>query len=291
MKRIALTIALLIFIANAQEPLVRNPATPEQAKSMQASAAAQLNLPIERKVEISDGVFMEFVLIPAGEFVMGSPSNEKNRGWDEGPLHQVRISKSFYLGKYEVTQEQYEAILGENPKLKFRSPNLPVENVDWRQAGIFCQAVSNKTGLKMRLPTEAEWEYSCRAGTDTEFYTGNMIDPEQANYDWGKSYNKSKRANSLGRTKMVGSYPPNAFGLYDMHGNVWEWCQDIYKNDYYKASRIVDPVNDGPKGSRVIRGGAWNEGPEKLRSAQRSKRIEGADRRHIGFRVLMEIEQ
>jgi len=196
----------------------------------------------------------------------------------------------FIGGKYEVTQRQYEAVLGPNRKFKFIGDEYPAENVEWYQCGMFCNAVSNKTGLKMRLPTEAEWEYACRAGTDTAFNTGATIIAGQANYDCGQSYQGGRTGSPMSRTCKVGSYQPNAFGLYDMHGNVCEWCQDIYKNDFYKKGPQVDPVNDGRKGSRVVRGGSWIHPPVMVRCADRNKRIQGADRKYLGFRVLMEVE-
>lgn len=292
MKKFILLLILPFLLGCEERPElgIRIPETPIDAKNLQLQTSQQLSTPIEKQVEIANGVTMEFMLIPAGKFHMGSPKSEKERGNDEGPLHQVKISKPFYMGKYEVTQKQYESVMGINRKIKFRGKDLPVENVDWYQAVMYCNVLSNKTGEKIRLPSEAEWEYSCRAGTVTPFYTGDRIEPEQANYNTTLSYNKSKATALLDNTAKVGSYPPNPFGLYDMSGNVWEWCQDIYKSDFYKKSPVADPVNDGRKGSRVIRGGSWNHRPSKLRSADRNKRIQGADRRHIGFRVAMEIE-
>ncbi|MFA5785149.1 MAG: formylglycine-generating enzyme family protein [Phycisphaerae bacterium] len=289
-------IVLLFFplIIGCDEPKnlgPRTPATPEQAKSMQAEAAAQNGIPAEKTVEIANGVTMEFVLIPAGEFYMGSPSNEAWRESIEGPVHYVKISKPFYMGKYEVTQKQYESVVGPNPKTEFKGDEQPIENVEWYQAVTFCNAVSNKIGAKVRLPSEAEWEYACRAGTQTAFNTGEIINPDQANYDCDRSYKGSRTTSPPGRTCKVGSYPPNAFGLYDMHGNVSEWCQDIFKNDYYKKSPTTNPCNDGLKGSRIVRGGAWCHSPVMLRSAERSKRIQGADRKFLGFRVVMEAER
>jgi formylglycine-generating enzyme required for sulfatase activity len=284
MKKFVVLLGLLIVLGCEETvPLgPRNPATIDQAKTLQSETARNRGLPAEKTVEIAKGVAMDFVLIPAGRFHMGSPAGERSRDSDEGPLHQVEISKPFYMGKYEVTQKQYEAVLGYNRKVKFRGPDLPVENVEWGQCQMFCSALSNKTDSKMRLPTEAEWEYACRAGTDTPFNTGSTINPNQANYDCTQSYNGD-------RTSQVGSYPPNAFGLYDMHGNVCEWCQDIYKKDFYGKSPTVDPVYDGGKGRRVVRGGSWIHPPAMVRSAERNRRIQGADRRYLGFRVVMEI--
>jgi formylglycine-generating enzyme required for sulfatase activity len=293
MKKFVILLGLFL-IAGCSEPKAlgpRIPATADEAKALQSATAERLGVAVEKKVEIADGISMDFVLIPAGQFHMGSPPSEWWRDSDEGPLHQVEISKSFYMGKYEVTQQQYEAVLGPSRKIKFRGPDLPVENVEWSQCQMFCGAVSNKAGLKVRLPTEAEWEYACRAGTDTAFNTGPTVNASQANYDCTQSYNGGRTGPPVDRTSKVGSYQPNAFGLYDMHGNVCEWCQDIYKKDFYKNSPGADPANDGRRGRRVIRGGSYIHPPVMVRSAERNRRIQGADRRYLGFRVLLEIEE
>jgi formylglycine-generating enzyme required for sulfatase activity len=292
MKQFLILPALLLILSSGEikELGPRMPATPEEAKSMQSQAAEEKGIPVEKTVEIADGVTMDFVLIPAGEFHMGSPDDEAERESIEGPVHQVKISKPFYMGKYEVTQKQYEAVMGPNPKTAFRGDEFPVENVEWNQAVLFCKTVSNKNGLKVRLPSEAEWEYACRAGTETAFNTGETINPDQANYDSNKVYQWGRKALPLDRTCKVGSYQPNAFGLYDMHGNVSEWCRDIFEKDYYKHSPVNDPVYDDEKGSRVVRGGSWKDSPDKLRSAERSKRMQGADRKFLGFRVVLETE-
>jgi len=269
-----------------------NPATPAAAKLLQEQTALELGLPTEKIIELGSNTRMEFVLIPAGEFNMGSPRFEKKRAPDEGPLHHVMISKPFYMGKHEVTQAQYKAIMGRLIKeCVFTGDDLPVENVDWNGADVCLKALSVSKGMEFRLPTEPDWEYACRAGTTTPFNTGETITAEQANYDAKYVYGKGVVGKCLEATVPVGSYPPNAFGLYDMHGNVWEWCSDFYHDKYYKNSEAVDPK--GPpatKGSRVIRGGSWNHNPGKLRSADRNKRIQGADRRYLGFRALLEVE-
>lgn len=229
-----------------------------------------------------DGI--EFVYIPPGSFMMGSPTNESGRGFRE-TQHRVTLTKGFSMQTTEVTQGQWRAVMGSNPS-QFRNcgDECPVEMVSWDDVQKFISKLNRKEGgSRYRLPTEAEWEYAARAGSTTRFCFGDEDSRlvEYARYDvnlWGRS------------THSVAQKKPNAWGLYDMHGNVWEWCQDIYKSNYYKKSHTVDPVNDGRKGSRVIRGGSWNHPPEKLRSADRNKRIQGADRRHIGFRVVMEIE-
>ena len=293
MKKYVLLLLLLVVVG-CDEPLTLeppNPATAALAKQLQGQTALDLALPAEKTIELDSETSMEFVLIPAGQFNMGSPKTEKRRESDEGPLHHVTISKPFYMAKHEITQAQYKAIMGRLMKpCKFTGDSLPVENVDWNQADTCLKALSKRTGMEFRLPTEAEWEYACRAGTSTPFNTGETINPEQANYDSKYVYGKGVVGACKEATVPVGSYPPNAFGLYDMHGNVWEWCSDLYKNNYYKNSEPVDPKGPATGGPRVIRGGSWNHNPIKLRSADRNKRIPGADRRYLGFRALLEIE-
>ena len=189
--------------------------------------------------DLGNGVKLEMVAIPGGTFMMGASEAEKVYD-DEMPQHQVTLSE-FYLGKYQVTQAQWEAVMGNNPSY-FKGANLPVERVSWEDAQEFCQKLSQRTKKTYRLPTEAEWEYACRAGT-TGAYAG-VLD-EMA---W---YNK----NSEGKTHAVGQKKPNVFGLYDMHGNVWEWCQDWYGN--YSSASQTNPTGPQAGTSRVLRGGSW----------------------------------
>ncbi len=260
-----------------------------KATIQQKQAAEKANLPLEKKIEISSEVNMVVVFVPAGEFEMGSPMEELKRDNDEGQ-HHIKLTKPFYMGKFEVTQLQYREIMSENPS-KFGGDNLPVDNVNWYEAARFLKKLSDKTGLKFRFPTEAEWEYACRAGTTTAFNTGTTIDSDFANYQATTPYANGIIGKDLERTTKVGSYAPNAFGLYDMHGNVWEWCGDFYDKEYYKITPTVNPqgpqVNDGDK---VMRGGAWNEKPYKCRSADRNNRGPKANQPVIGFRVVMDIE-
>ena len=261
-----------------------SPATIQQKKAADAA-----NLPLTKTIDLGNEVNMVVVFIPAGEFEMGSPMEELKRDSDEAQ-HHIKLTKAFYIGKFEVTQIQYRTIMSENPS-KFGGGKLPVENVSWYEAMRFLKKLSDKTGMKFRLPTEAEWEYACRAGTTTAFNTGTTLDSDVANYDAEKPYADGIIGKYLDRTCVVGSYPPNAFGLYDMHGNVWEWCNDIYNEDYYKVTPSIDPK--GPQtdgGDRVIRGGAWNEYAYKCRSADRNDRGPKANQSHIGFRVVLEIE-
>jgi formylglycine-generating enzyme required for sulfatase activity len=235
-------------------------------------------------------VKLKLTQIRAGNFMMGSPETEEGR-WGNETAHRVSVSRNFYLGVYPVTQEQYQAVMGNNPSEfqgKSDSPKRPVENVSWEEAQEFCRKLSLKTGRKARLPTEAEWEYACRAGTTTPFSFGATISTEQANYEGDSTYGKSKKGIYREETTVVGSFSPNAWGLYDMHGNVWEWCEDWYDSGYYKSSPAIDPVNREKAGGRVCRGGSWYRIPQGCRSASRGggePDNRGAD---LGFRIAVD---
>jgi len=189
--------------------------------------AKELGLPGVEEQELAEDVRLEMVLIPAGTFMMGSPASEKGRSDDE-TQHQVTLTKSYYMGKYEVTQEQWEAVMGKNPN-STKGARLPVTDVSWGDCQGFIKKLNASTKGGYRLPTEAEWEFACRAGTTTRYSFGDKITPKDANY----------RDSKIGKPVAVGSYKPNAFGLYDMHGNVWEWCEDL-EVDYPKGA-ITDP--------------------------------------------------
>jgi formylglycine-generating enzyme required for sulfatase activity len=195
--------------------------------------------------DLGQGVSLEMVLIPAGTFVMGSPASEEGRRGDE-TQHEVTLTKPYYMGKYEVTQEQWVAVMGDNPS-DTDVPKLPVTDVSWEDCQEFIKKLNEKTKVKYRLPTEAEWEYACRAGTSTANSFGAKITPQDANY--GDS--------GIEDPVEVGSYKPNAFGLYDMHGNVWEWCED-WKADYPKGA-VIDPKGPGTGTYRVLRGGGLSK--------------------------------
>ncbi len=226
-------------------------------------------------VDVGKGITMKLVKIPAGRFIMGSSSNESGRDGDEGPQHRVTISKSFYMGVYEVTQAQYQAVMGKNPS-KFKGVNRPVEKVSWNNAVEFCKRLSRKTGKTFRLPTEAEWEYACRGGTTSRFSFGNS-DTSLSAYAWYGS-------NSGNKTHDVGQKKPNAFGLYEMHGNVWEWCND-WKGQY-SSSSVTDPAGPVSGSYRVFRGGYWINSAGICRSANRSGGGPGRRSGSLGFRVV-----
>jgi formylglycine-generating enzyme required for sulfatase activity/serine/threonine protein kinase len=233
---------------------------------------------------VTNSIGMKLVFIPAGGFVMGSPSSESQRDNDEGPQHKVTISKSFYMGIYEVTQEQYQAVMGNN-RSYFKGENLPAERVSWNDAVEFCKKLSRKEGKTYRLPTEAEWEYACRAGTTTPFNTGETISTECANYYGNYTYGNGHKGLYRQKTTPVGSFSPNAFGLYDMHGNVWEWCQDRYDSKYYSNSPTVDPQGPSKGQYRVLRGGSWLN-TWGCRSALRFKDKPNKRGGDFGFRVV-----
>lgn len=217
----------------------------------------------------------EMVTIPAGSFTMGSPDSEAGRYGDESPPHQVTISRSFAAGKYEVTFDEWDACVresgcGHNPDdAGWGREKRPVVRISWDDAKQYVAWLSRKTGKSYRLLTEAEWEYVARAGTITAFSWGNGISPQQANYDASVSYAGSATGTKQGKTVPVVSYAPNAFGLYDVHGNVWEWVEDCKNANYIGAPNDGSPWTSGDCAQRVLRGGSWYNYPHDLRSANR----------------------
>ncbi len=203
---------------------------------------------------------------------------------NEQPQHQVKITKPFYMGMYPVTQAQYQALMGNNPS-EFKGESNPVERVSWNDAVEFCKKLSAKTGQTVRLPTEAEWEYACRAGTTTPFNTGETISTDQANYDGSVyTYGAGSKGECRQKTVAAGSFAPNAWGLYDMHGNVFEWCQDWYGP--YPSAEAIDPAGVEKGQSRVFRGGSWLSYPRFCRSASRSRSDPSLRYNYVGFRVV-----
>lgn len=239
---------------------------------------------------------IEMVEIPSGEFMMGSPDTESQRGSDESPQHRVTVS-SFWMGKYPVTQAQWKVVAElvkkvdrdlEADPAAFKGGNLPVEQVTWYDAMEFCARLSLVTKRPYRLPSEAEWEYACRAGTTTPFHFGPKITPDLANYDGNYVYGGSPRGEYRRKTTEVGSFQvANDFGLYDMHGNVWEWCLDHWHDNYEGAPTDGSAWTAGGDSSlRLLRGGSWDFNPRNCRSAFRNW-VEPADRNYsIGFRVV-----
>src|SRR4028119_1789850 len=223
---------------------------------------------------IGNGVTLDMIAIPGGSFVMGSPTSEAGRTDNEGRQRTVNISP-FFMGKYPITQEQWEVVMGNNPSLFksiLRSKKVPVDNVTWDGAVKFCHRLSQKTGKTYRLPSEAEWEYACRAGTTTPFYFGETITPDLVNYRGNNPYASAAKGLYRKQTTDVGNFSPNAFGLYDMHGNVWEWCSH----------------RDNDRNDRPVRcGGSWNHAAVNCRSAYRLTNSAGDRFSDIGFRVAL----
>ncbi|PPT05882.1 serine/threonine protein kinase [Geitlerinema sp. FC II] len=255
--------------------------------------------------QLGDGVELDMVLIPGGEFWMGSPEDELEHRDRESPRHLVKVPQ-FFMGKYPVTQSQWRAVAA-FPKVErelrsdpshFKGNNRPVEKVKWFDAVEFCQRLSKQTGRQYRLPSEAEWEYACRAGTTTPFHFGETITTDLANYRGtdneelegllSASYGRGPKGEFREKTTEVGSFPANAFGIYDMHGNVWEWCADDWHDNYEGApadGRIW--LNNNPiKHKKLIRGGSWTNNPGNCRSAFRLESYTTGSGNNTGFRVV-----
>ena len=253
--------------ADAPPPAIA-PFDAAAAETHQEAWADYLGLPIEKDITMPGGEKLTLILIPPGEFLMGSTAEEQARALEEakatndtwavtnipseGPQHRVRITKPFYLGKYEVTQAQWRSLMGTNPSEFKDSPRHPVEQVSWGDIQSFLVKLNDGASawkMTFALPTEAQWEYACRAGTTTPYYGGESED-DLRGYGWfGK--------NAGGTTHAVGELEPNAFGLYDMHGNLWERCADWYAEDYYTNALMDDPTGPLAGTARVTRGGVW----------------------------------
>jgi eukaryotic-like serine/threonine-protein kinase len=236
--------------------------------------------------DLANGVTLEMVQIPGGRFLMGSPAGEQERRSNEGPQHEVTVPE-FFMGKYEVTQAQYQAIMGSNPSL-FKGEKLPVEQVSWNDAVEFCKSLSLKTRRTYRLPSEAQWEYACRAGTTTPFYFGETITTDLVNYNGNYTYASTPKGKYRQQATDVGSLPPNAFGLYDMHGNVWEWCQDRWHDNYQGAPTDGSAWLTGSSINvpKLRRGGSWVNEPGNCRSAERDVTTPDNEDYISGFRVV-----
>lgn len=245
-----------------------------------ADVTARDGPPVRRVVELADAPPIELLWIEPGAYLRGSPSSEPDRDPDEGPLHRVVLTHGFYLATHEVTQAQWRSVMGENPALFQQgkdAPRRPVESVSWLSCADFLRCLNARSPGHFRLPTEAEWEYACRAGTSTRYPWGDAPEPWQTHpHAWANS-------RSFAMPHAVGGKPSNPFGLHDMNGNVWEWCSDWYAP--YSEGEQVDPQGPAGGDAKVFRGGSWFDFPRSLRSANRHKH--GTDRGYaaIGLRV------
>ncbi|MDB9304615.1 bifunctional serine/threonine-protein kinase/formylglycine-generating enzyme family protein [Nodularia spumigena CS-591/12] len=234
---------------------------------------------------LGNGVSLEMVLIPGGTFTMGSPPGEAQRDDDEGPQREVKVNE-FFMGRYPVTQAQYQAIMGTNPA-GFKGEKRPVETVSWDDAVEFSKKLGQRTGKTYRLPSEAEWEYACRAGTTTPFYFGETITTDLVNYDGNFPYASAPKGEYREQTTDVGKFTPNSFGLYDMHANILEWCQDVYNNSYQGAPIDGNPwLNGSNNNIRLLRGGCWIHDARHCRSANRVRYARTHLFNNVGFRVV-----
>ena len=244
--------------------------------------------------DLGSGARLVLRRIAPGEFIMGSPETETGRADNEGPQRRVEFVRPFYLGICEVSQEQYFAVLGKNPSFT-RGPKHPVERVSWNDAAEFCARLALATDRAVRLPTEAEWEYACRAGTTTRYSFGHE---EESLHEYGNYCDRSNTSVELlqdsrfddghDQTAPVGSFKPNAWGLYDMHGNVWEWCADFYDAKYYAVGGPLNPRGPEQGRDRVLRGGSWGNHPKFCRSAFRAEEGPVQRRSYIGFRIAVD---
>lgn len=259
---------------------------------------------VEPLLEVADALPLTMVLVPGGRYLMGQTEAEKEElirqvGEEdykkyyarELPQHSVTVP-SFFMGRYPITQAQYERVMGRNPATeydtdRFVAANKPVVGVNWHDAVAFCDRLSSLTARPYRLPTEAEWEYACRAGTTTPFSVGKTLTTEVANYDGNTTYDNGPKGEYRKETTPVDHFGvANAFGLCDMHGNVYEWCQDYWHSNYEGAP--VDGsawVEGGDSDRRILRGGSWGGFPRSCRSAFRYDFVPGLDDDFVGFRV------
>lgn len=287
-----LLVALVAIFSNWR-PSCRS--TPDGTSKVPPSGPPPSPRPPSTLPTMRDVLGMEFVLIPAGCFQMGCADEEEKANLPHEQRHLVRLTKPFYIARTEVTQKQWREVMQENPNPSTggQGDDLPVDTISWHDAMAFCAAVSKRAGRTYRLPTEAEWEYACRAGTLTPFYTGATVSAAQANFDSSETYGGSKPEPKPGRSRPVASYPPNPWGLYDMMGNVTEWCSDYQRSYPNAAVEVVDPIGgaqDGDEDLRNLRGGAYPAEPWRCRSAYRwglAPTKKGAD---IGFRVVRELD-
>jgi formylglycine-generating enzyme required for sulfatase activity len=290
--------SLRLHLSDGEPPPARSKGAQEPGPAMQenparATAATKISPggTFRDKLERgSEGPLM--VVIPAGRFLMGSPLNEPGRQESEGPQHEVRIAQPFALGVYVVAFDEYDRYCDTANQQKpedhgWGREKRPVINVSWEDAQNYCRWLSEQSGRAYLLPSEAQWEYACRAGTDTPFHFGGQITTAQANFDGNYPSNGAAKGEFRKQTLPVGTFAPNAFGLHDMHGNVWEWCQDEWHENYKGAPTDGSPWESGGAIlARVVRGGSWYGVSDVARSSARDGMNPDARFDGLGFRVL-----
>jgi len=237
-------------------------------------------------VDLGGGLKMDFVRIAPGEFKMGTDGLMDN----EKPVHKVCFTEGFWMGKYEVTQEQWEQVMGNNPSF-FKGARNPVEQVNWDDCQAFLHRLNQKQAilhqpLRFQLPSEAEWEYACRAGTTTPFHFGESLNSSLANFNGKYPAGNGEKGADLQKTAPVGSFEPNEWGLYDMYGNVWEWCEDSYHENYSGAPVDGNAWLTPAVMFRMVRGGAWNTTADCCLSAHRFWLVAGSKQNMLGFRIV-----
>jgi formylglycine-generating enzyme required for sulfatase activity len=267
----------------------RRPGVAQLFEALEKQAPEQAKL-------LGNSVGMKFVLIPVGTFPMGSSELESAYRLNETPQHEITITQAFYIAVTLVTQAQYQRVMGQNPS-RFHagvggSAEHPVERVSWDDAADFCRRLSEvpeerQAGRHYRLPTEAEWEYACRAGTSTPFCFGKSLAAAQANFNTDFPFGEGDKGRPTGKTTSVSHYPANNFGLYDVHGNLWEWCADWYDGQYYRHSTRRDPVGPSSGRFRVVRGGSWRNHAATCRAAYRNALVPNNRDPYTGFRVAI----
>jgi formylglycine-generating enzyme required for sulfatase activity len=235
--------------------------------------------------DLGQGIKLDMILIPAGIFQMGSAHHTRNP--DEQPQHLVTI-RAFMMSRILITQAQWKAIMGKLPPCRFKGDNLPIENVSWKNAHKFCKRLSKKTKRNYQLPSETQWEYACRTGTNTPFSFGETITVDVANFNGEHTFLNEPRGFYRHVTTEGATFPPNAFGLYDMHGNLWEWCADNWLDNYVSSPRDSGSYQSKDSQYRVVRGGSWHEPPELCRSASRLQVLGLEADEFTGFRVVCE---
>lgn len=274
--------------------LVRTMKPSAKRKSMERRVRDLVNASVEPcGPRTINSIGMAFALVPPGRFKMGSPANETGR-WDNEQLHEVEITRPYFMAVFPVTQEEYQKVTGENPSVfstQKDAKRFPVDMVSWNNALEFCRLLGERAeekaqGRTYRLPTEAEWEYACRAGISSSqsFYFGDRPSSQQANFN-GRRLGAGGKF--LHRTCVVGSYRPNALGLHDMHGNIWEWCQDRYRAAFIRGQRC-DPTGPAQGTQRVFRGGGWYSPVSRCRIASRNGDDPDFPDSDLGFRVVLD---